>query len=130
MIGLDTNIIVRYLTHDDPLETTVAIRLLKSLSPESPAFVSQVVLVELVWVLKSVYAFEKHEIDHVLENLLFSDVLTIEQSEVVWHALRQFRTFSADFSDCLIEQRARAEGCSETFTFDKHAANAGMRLLA
>lgn len=130
MIGLDTNVIVRYLTHDDPLQTAAAIKLLNSLSPASPAFVSQVVLVELVWVLKSVYAFEKHEIDHVLESLLFSDVLTIEQPEVVWHALREFRTASADFSDCVIEQRARAEGCKDAFTFDKHAASAGMRLLA
>jgi predicted nucleic-acid-binding protein len=130
MIGLDTNVIVRYLTHDDRLQTAAAIKLLNSFSRDSKGFISQVVIAELVWVLKSLYYFEKHEIDHVLETLLLSKVLLIEQSEVVWHALREFRTASADFSDCLIAQQARAEGCQDTFTFDRRAVTAGMRLLA
>jgi len=49
MIGLDTNVVVRYLTHDDPAQTTAAVRVMDALSSDSPGFLSLIVIVELVW---------------------------------------------------------------------------------
>ncbi|MGO9127048.1 MAG: PIN domain-containing protein, partial [Terriglobales bacterium] len=69
MIGLDTNVVVRYLTHDDPVQTTAAMRVMDSLSPDSPGFLSLIVIVELFWVLEVSYRFKKKEIEQVLENL-------------------------------------------------------------
>lgn len=130
MIGLDTNVIVRYLTHDDPVQTPAAVKLLNSLSPTSPGFLSLIVVAELVWVLTSLYHFEKSEMEDVLETLLRSDALVVERSEVVWQALHRFKAGSAGFSDCLIERCGHAAECQYTATFDQRAAaGAGMRLI-
>lgn len=130
MIGLDTNILVRYLTHDDPLQTVAAQRIVQSFSPAEAGFVSLVVIVELIWVLQAVYGFEKNEIERVVEALLRSKDLVIEQAESVSQALRAFRSSRADFSDCLIERIGHAAKCLYTLTFDQNAAaTAGMRLL-
>jgi len=129
MIGLDTNIVVRYLTHDDPVQTSTAIKVLNSLSPASPGFLPLVVVAELAWVLESLYSFEKHEIEQVLETLLRSDSLVVERSEIVWQALRKFKTCRAGLSDCLIERCSHAAECEYTLTFDKRAVSAGMKHL-
>ena len=75
MIGLDTNVIVRYLTHDDTVQTATAVRVIDSLSQNSPGFLSLIVIVELVWVLDAAYRFKKNEIEGVLETLLRSKEL-------------------------------------------------------
>ena len=129
MIGLDTNVLVRFLTHDDPEQTPIAIKLMRSLSPSSPGFVSLVAIAELTWVLTSLYRLEKSEVELVLENLLRSDALVVERSEIVWQALRKFKTCNAGFSDCLVERCGHAAECLYTFTFDKRAVAVGMRLL-
>ncbi len=129
MIGLDTNVLVRFLTHDDPVQTPAAIKLMSSLSPASPGFVSLVVIAELSWVLRSLYSFEKSEVELVLENLLRSDSLIVERSEIVWQASRKFKTGNAGFSDCLVERCGDAAECLYTVTFDKRAVATGMRLL-
>jgi len=129
MIGLDTNIVVRYLTHDDAAQTAKAIKLMGSLSQESPGFLSLTVIAELVWVLKISYNFKKAEIERVLETLLRSKELVIERAEVVWQALRNFHASRADFADCLIERSGHAAECQYTVTFDQNAVSAGMKLL-
>jgi predicted nucleic-acid-binding protein len=130
MIGLDTNIVVRYLTHDDAAQTAAAVRVIESLSQDSPGFLSLIVVVELVWVLEVAYRFKKNEIERVLETLLRSKELAIERAEIVWQALRKFTAGSADFADCLIERVGHAAECEYTVTFDKSAAGAaGMKLL-
>ncbi len=130
MIGLDTNIVVRYLTHDDHAQAAAAIKLFHSLSQEGPGFLSLVVITELVWVLESCYGFKKSEILQVLETLLRSKELIVEHAEVVWQALRSFADGNADFADCLIERCGDAAGCLNTFTFDQKATTgSGMRLL-
>jgi predicted nucleic-acid-binding protein len=129
MIGLDTNVLVRFVTHDDPVQTPVAIKLMRGLSPSSPGFVSLVALAELTWVLTSLYTLEKSEVELVVENLLRSDALVVERSEIVWQALRKFKICTAGFSDCLLERSGAAAECLCTFTFDKRAVTAGMRLL-
>jgi len=129
MIGLDTNIIVRYLTHDDAAQTAAAVKLIDSLSPEEPGFLSLIVVVELVWVLEASYRFKKNEIERVLETLLRSKELVIERAEVVWQALRKFHASHADFADCLIERCGHAADCQYTVTFDQNAVSGGMKLL-
>ncbi len=130
MIGLDTNIVVRYLTHDDAAQTAAAVRVIESLSQDSPGFLSLLVIAELVWVLEASYRFKKHEIEQVLDTLLRSKELVIERAEIVAQALRKFSASRADFADCLIERCGHAAECSHTVTFDQNAASAaGMKLL-
>jgi predicted nucleic-acid-binding protein len=130
MIGLDTNIVVRYLTHDDPVQTPAAVRLVESLSEASPGFLSLIVIAELVWVLESAYRFKKSEVEQVLATLLRSKELVIERAEVVAQALRRFSASRADFVDCVIERCGNAAECDYTVTFDRNAAGAaGMKLL-
>jgi len=129
MIGLDTNVVIRFLTHDDPPQTAAALRLMNTLSAESPGFVSLVVVAEIVWVLKISYAYTKKEIEQVLDGLLHSKELVIERAEIVFQALRKFSDSRTDVADCLIERCGHAAGCEHTFTFDRNAAGAGMRLL-
>ena len=130
MIGLDTNVLVRYVTQDDPVQSPKASRLIESLTTASPGFVSLVSVVELVWVLQSSYQSAKSEVIAVLETLLRTRELTVEHAEVIWQALRRFTSTKADFADCLIERCAHAAGCEYTATFDVNAAKAaGMRRL-
>lgn len=130
MIGLDTNVLVRYVTQDDPVQSPKASELIESLTTLSPGFVSLVSVVELVWVLQSCYQTAKNDIVVVLETLLRTRELTIEHAEVIWQALRRFTANNADFADCLIERCAHAAGCEYTATFDLDAAKAaGMKRL-
>jgi predicted nucleic-acid-binding protein len=130
MIGLDTNVIVRYLTHDHAAQTAAAVRVIDSLSQDSPGFLSLIVIVELVWVLEISYRFKKNEIEQVLETLLRSKELVIERAEIVAQALRKFSAGRADFADSLIERCGHAVECQHTVTFDQNAAGAvGMKLL-
>ena len=129
MIGLDTNIVVRYLTHDDAAQTATAVRIIDSLSHDSPGFISLIVIAELVWVLEASYRFKKGEIERVLDTLLRSKELVIERADLVWQALRKFVASRADFADCLIERCGHAAECQYTATFDRNAASAGMKLL-
>lgn len=131
MIGLDANVLVRYLAQDDKNQSALASRLIeRELTPENPGFVSLIVLVETVWVLESCYGSSRADIAAVLERLLRVKRLKIQDAETAWRALRQFVAGKADFSDCLIERFGYAHDCSHTATFDKNAAKfAGMQLL-
>ena len=131
MIGLDTNVVVRYLTRDDPTQWPLAVKLIRSLSSDSPGFVSLVVLAEIVWVLEDSYGFTRERIEEVVDVLLRSRELVLERAELVRQALRTFSVSRADFADCLIEGCARDAGCSHTATFDrKAAATIGMHLIS
>ena len=131
MIGLDTNVVVRYLTRDDPVQWSLALKLIRSLSSDTPGFLSLVVLAEIVWVLEDSYSFTKEQIEEVLDTLLRSRELLIERAELVRQAVRTFSASRADFADCLIEGCARTAGCSHTATFDRKAAAAiGMQLIS
>ncbi len=130
MIGLDTNVLVRYVAQDDPKQSPMATLLIESLTVEAPGFVSVVSVVELVWVLSGCYDSTKGEICEALETLLRTKELVVAQADTVWKALRMFREGKADFADCLIERSAHEAGCDHTVTFDQNAAKAcGMRLI-
>lgn len=130
MIGLDTNVLVRYVAQDDPGQSPKATRLIESLTVEVPGYVSLVSVVELVWVLTRCYASTRSEIGEVLETLLRTKELVVAQAEIVWKAVRRFKESNADFADCLVELSGAAAGCSHTVTFDQGAAtHCDMRLI-
>jgi predicted nucleic-acid-binding protein len=131
MIGIDTNVLVRYLAQDDRNQAAAATRLVESFTAEAPGFISTVTLVETVWVLARAYRTPQAEIASVIEGLLRSQELVIEQAEVHYMALGACKSEPVDFSDAVIAQAGRRAGCTETVTFDRRAAKgARMRLLA
>ena len=131
MIGLDTNVLVRYIMQDDAKQAPLATRLVESLSAEAPGFLPLVAVVELAWVLSSAYDLDRAQLVEAFEGVLRTKELVIERAEVVWKALRAFRSVNADFADCLIAHSAASAGCEKTMTFDRGAAKgAGMTLLA
>ena len=130
MIGLDTNVLVRYIMQDDAKQAPLANRLVESLSAESPGFVPLVALVELNWVLASAYGLDSEQIVQALEGLLRTREIVVEKAETVWKALRMFQRTQADLADCLIERSAAAAGCARTMTFDRGAVKGcGMALV-
>ena len=127
MIGLDTNVLVRYLAQDDKTQSAQATALIEQeCSVETPGFVAQIVLAEVVWVSESVYAATRNEIAEIVRRILTIRQLTVQNTETAWQALRLFEAGRADFADCLIERTASAAGCAKTMTFDKKS---GMALL-
>ena len=130
MIGLDTNVLVRYVAQDDTRQSPKATRLIESLTVDAPGYVSLVSVVELVWVLTGCYASTRDKICEVLETLLRTKEITVAHADTVWKALRLFKESKADFADCLIERSANEAGCSYTTTFDRDAAkHCGMQLI-
>ena len=129
MIGLDTNVLVRYVMQDDPRQSPKATRLLESLSAEQPGFVPVVVMVELVWVLSGSYDLNRAQIATVLDTLLRSKELVVDRAELVAQALQRYSAGSADFSDALIERIAHAAGCTATMSFDTGAVKAAAMTL-
>lgn len=130
MIGLNTNVLVRYIMQDDPRQSSKATRLIESLNSESPGFVAVVSVVELYWVLTSCYGLSGRDVKQALEALLRAKQIVVDRADQVLRALRVFDDGKADFADCLIERIASAAGCAETLTFDADAAkHAGMSLL-
>ncbi|KAI3591090.1 hypothetical protein D9X30_3771 [Cupriavidus sp. U2] len=129
MIGLDTNILVRYFTRDDPIQTPVADAVLESLSDHWRGYVPIVVLAELVWTMDKRYGAGQPELVEIIEHLIESNDLVIESMAIVKSALRLFKSTPSDFPDCLIQRTCQSAGCHHTATFDRKAARAiGMRL--
>lgn len=131
MIGLDTNVIIRYIMQDDPQQSAQATRTIEKLSTDEPGFIPIVATVELAWVLDACYSLSRNQIGDALEALLRTKELVVDRAESVSRATRTFRATKANLADCLIAACADAAGCAHTTTFDRGAArHAGMRLLA
>lgn len=130
MIGIDTNVLVRYLAQDDAMQSPLATEIVESFTTEEPGYISQVVLVETVWVLTRSYRMTREAIADAVEVLLRSREMIVEGTEAGYLALATYRATKADFADALIAHGGRLAGCTETLTFDRGAAShAGMRLL-
>ncbi|MHB1730027.1 MAG: PIN domain-containing protein [Leptospirillum sp.] len=130
MIGLDTNVLVRYIAQDDSKQSPQATNLMESLTADAPGYVSIVSVVELVWVLTGCYALTRSEVCEVLETLLRTKEIIVANADTVWKALRLFKEINADFADCLIDRSANEAGCNYTTTFDRDAAkHCGMQLI-
>ena len=130
MIGLDTNVLVRYVMQDDARQSLRATKLIESLSADEPGFVPVVALVELVWVLSDSYGLSRAQVAALLDGLLRSKELVLDRADLVTQALNRYRAAAVDFADALIERIAAAAGCPATMTFDAGAAKAaGMTLV-
>ena len=130
MIGLDTNVLVRYIMQDDAKQSLKATKLMESMTGDEPGFVSLVSVVELGWVLSSSYDVAREQVARALELLLRTKTVVVDRADEVANALRVFKASSADFADCLIERTAASAGCARTVTFDVGAAKtSGMTLI-
>jgi len=130
VIGVDTNVLVRYLLQDDEQQSTTATHIIEGFSNEHPGFISQVVLVETVWVLTYRYKLAKDQIAQTIEILLGARELVVENADMAYLALAAYRSTNAGFADALIAYAGIRSGCQETLTFDKAAGRLkGMRQI-
>lgn len=130
MIGIDTNVLVRYIAQDDLSQSARATRLIENeCSASAPGFIGLIVLVEVVWVSESCYSATRGEIAEIVRRILSVKQLVVQDAETAWKALHLFESGKADFADYLIERSANTAGCERVVSFDKQAAKAGMVLL-
>jgi predicted nucleic-acid-binding protein len=123
MIGLDTNVLVRYLVEDDPAQAALSARLIEErCTAEQPGFVNHMVLCELVWVLESVYRLARRDIADIIDRMMRIPALEIEDFDLALAAAAAYRTGTCDLADALIGRKNRRHGCSATVTFDRRAA--------
>ena len=126
MIGLDTNVLVRFAIHDDKSQTADALATLRSLTPADPGFISHVVLAEVWWVLGRSYKVSRESRCAFIADLLDTAEIRVEDSDTVRKALVAAQS-GADLVDAIIAQSGRSSGCSTTITFDAGAIKkAGM----
>lgn len=130
MIGIDTNVLVRYIAQDDAAQSRRATSFIeKQCSAAEPGFVGAVALVEVVWVSESSYRATREEVADIVRRILSIKQLVVQDAETAWKALRLFESSKADFADCLVALGAIEAGCKSVVTFDKQASKAGMTLL-
>jgi predicted nucleic-acid-binding protein len=123
MLGIDTNVLIRYLVRDDEAQFDKARRLIRrEVVAGRRIFVSQLVLLEAEWVLRSRYGHSKSEIVAMVSALLTAVDIQVEDEPAVEEALYVWKDSTADFADCLIGARNRRLGCRATATFDTRAA--------
>ncbi|MEB4592611.1 type II toxin-antitoxin system VapC family toxin [Candidatus Thiothrix sp. Deng01] len=125
MRAIDTNVLVRFLVQDDEKQTQVSTQLLTDAEADKqPLFVSNVVVLELMWVLRSIYEVPRDEILVCLNNLLSMMALEFQDSLIVHDFVSSAQNNTYDLADLLISQVAKGKGCDTTLTFDKKAAKA------
>jgi len=123
MIGLDTNVLVRYFAQDDPIQSAKALQLIeRRLTEDEPGFISLVALVETVWVLQRRYRRDARDVAAIIERLLQAPVVVIENATEVFLAMTAVQEGRGSFSDVLIGALGAKAGCSVTLTFDRKAA--------
>ena len=122
MIGLDTNVLVRYFTQDDPVQSRRAISFIETnCTEENTGFVSMIVLCELVWALDAGYNYQRADIVRLLRGMASAPALTLESHDRVCRALSLYEKNKAGFSDCLIACSCEDESAIPVFTFNKAA---------
>lgn len=120
MIGFDTNLLVRLLVGDDPAQAAKVDALVhECLDADETILLNGIVLCETVWVLESAYGHSRNVVGEVLEKILLTRQLEVEDRDAVWRALGRFRKGRADFADYLLGERNSALGCRRTATFDR-----------
>ena len=124
MIGLDTNIIVRYLTQDDPVQSPKATQIMERRLTESrPGFISLVTMAEVAWVLERTYHRSSREIAQAMEAMLQADSLFIQNEQEVFTTIVALKSGQGSFADALIAALGQWAGCASTLTFDKRASS-------
>jgi len=122
--GLDTNVIIRYLAQDDPVQSAIATHLIEQECSEiEPCFICHIVLCEMIWVLKTCYKTPKENLVEIIRTLLEIKQLSLQEPQVVWEALQVYQKSTADFSDILLTKVNQLNGCQYTVSFDTKATN-------
>jgi predicted nucleic-acid-binding protein len=132
MIGLDTNVLLRYLVQDDPVQSPKATEIVeRRLTEDDPGFVSLVCILEVAWVLGSLYKRSRGEVANHVEMLLAADTLEVQNEQEVYQAVIALRGGFGTFEDALIGALGSWRGCSAILTFDQDAARRlnGFQLL-
>ena len=123
MIGIDTNILVRYLVQDDPAQAKSATRLIEgTCTKDDPGFLNHLVLCETMWVLEGCYKQPKDILVKTIEQILRVAQLRVDEPQVVWQALEDYRNDQADFADYLLSRINHSKNCRTTMTFDRQAS--------
>jgi predicted nucleic-acid-binding protein len=122
MIGLDTNVLVRYLAQDDPAQSLKATELIeRRLTEDEPGFISVVAMAEVAWVLERAYGLADQEIAAAIEGVLQAEVLVVENEQEIFTAMIALKAGRGSFADALIGALDAKAGCSRTLTFDRRA---------
>lgn len=120
MMGLGTNVLVRYLTEDDPRQARVAAQAIeRSADRGEKLLIQPLVLCELAWVLEGAYGFSKGEILQTLDAILRTAQFEIAEKDTVWLALSDCARGKGDFADHYIGRANERDGAESTLTFDK-----------
>ena len=131
MIALDTNVLLRLVLRDDPVQATIAERLMRDAKRDgTPLYVSDAVLCELAWVLKGFPALKRVDIAQLLADLLDAELIQVEGDRAAERAVRAYAEGPGDFADYLIRERALAAGATVVATFDRALkSDPGFRVL-
>ncbi len=122
MIGIDTNVLVRYITQDDPQQSVQANKLIEnSLTRDNCGLISKIVLCELTWVLSKAYCYSNENVADVVHQILITQEFNIEDSENAMQALQYYRKGKVGFADYFLAQPHHVMGAEYTVTFDKKA---------
>ena len=122
MIALDTNVLVRFVAQDDPDQGRLVTELFQGLTAEDPAFICRETVLELVWVLGETYGYSRSDIARVLEMLLASRELEVENSDALGAIVGLYEARGFDFADLMIRQISHARRAASLVTFDRRAA--------
>ena len=123
MIGLDTNILVRFLTQDDPVQSSRARQIIeRQLTEENPGFVSLAAMLETAWVLEKIYKLSDQEVAKVIKGILQIETLFIQNEQEVYTAMHALGTGRGSFADALVGALGTWAGCDSTLTFDRKAS--------
>ena len=122
MIGVDSNVLVRYLAQDEPRQSAAAQRFVeRQLGAECPGHISLITLAETIWVLQGRYGVDKSDLIPMLANLASDDRFVVQEVDALWLALESCEQTGADLADALIHHVNKRQGCTHTVTFDKKA---------
>ena len=123
MIGIDTNVLIRYLVQDDPMQAQAATQLIESTcTKDTPGLLNHLVLCETIWVLEGCYSQPKTTLMKTIEQILRVTQLRVHEPLVVWQALEDYREHQTNFSDHLLSRINRNRDCTTTMTFDRQAS--------
>ena len=120
MTGLDTNVLLRYLTQDDPAQAKTASAIIDDAAAKGETLlIHPIVLCELVWVLESAYDYGRLDVASTLDRILRTAQFEVADKETVWSAWADYRSGKADFADYLIGRANGQLGATHTVTFDR-----------
>ena len=130
MNGLDTNVLVRYITQDDENQALLAEKAIETArSQNEKLLIQSLVLCEMIWVLESAYGFEKSKILPVIDQLLRTAQFKIVDKDVCWKAFADFSQKNGDFAEYYIGRANERDGADVTLTFDKALKESDMFLM-